>query len=96
MDQNGKIHKFSNTHGDFAKAFAKNPFERENYMENMFQKNWLRLNYYGNSVYAHNSIKCPNEKQMRELKSLAIENNVEKIVWDSEENEKVLWHIYFD
>lgn len=93
MDKKGKIYsiKPTKTHGDFALLFAKNPHEKENYLNNMFKDGWLRLTFYGDDVYAHNTINKPNSTQMNELVNRSIEHNIRRIIWDNEDIDKVLW-----
>lgn len=57
----------------------------------MFELKWLRVTYSGNELLVQNSYFRPNEKQLRELKNLAIEYNMRKIEWDNDEELKTIW-----
>lgn len=60
-------------------------------VETAFTKGWCRITRYGDSVYCHNSVYKPSGKILKALIDSAIEHNMGKIVWDSEDDEKVLW-----
>lgn len=61
--------------------------------EFLFEKGWLRLTYIGNQLFCHNNKLKPNSRQIKELKDLAIENNMVRISFDDEREEdyKILW-----
>jgi hypothetical protein len=67
MDPNGKIHKFPDhqTHGEFARNLMKaSATQFHDNLNTMFFKGWFRLTYYGDLIYAHNSKRMPNIKQL--------------------------------
>jgi len=53
----------------------------------LFIKGWMRLTYIGSELYCHNNKMKPNQKQLRELKNLAIENKMSDIYFDDEYSE---------
>jgi len=65
-------------------------------IDQMWKKGWFRINYYGTTLYAHNETMPLNQIQTKELIDSAIENHMEKVVWDSGNDEKVLWTAYDD
>jgi hypothetical protein len=53
----------------------------------LFEKGWMRLTYLGKNLYCHNNKMRPNQKQLTELKNLAIENHMHNIYFDDEYSE---------
>jgi hypothetical protein len=53
----------------------------------LFIKGWMRLTFLGKDLYCHNNKMRPNQKQLRELKNLAIENDMYNIYFDDEYSE---------
>jgi hypothetical protein len=53
----------------------------------LFSKGWMRLTYIGSELYCHNNKMRPNQKQLKEMKNLAIENNMSNIYFDDERGE---------
>ena len=62
----------------------------------LFNKGWQRITFYSKDLYANNNIKPPNQKQKKELIDLAITNNFERIIYDNENIDKVIWHVDYD
>jgi hypothetical protein len=57
----------------------------------MWQKGWFRINYLGDKIYANNEKLFINDRQKKALIDAAIENNMNYIVYDSGEDEKIIW-----
>jgi hypothetical protein len=93
MNVDGKIFSISShskkDHGDLAKYLMA---DKNINTDQMFQMGYLRITYYGDDLYAHNNINKPNLRQLKELKDIAIENHMKKIVWDNEDEDRVLWY----
>jgi hypothetical protein len=75
------------THQSWAVRF----FKDKNAVENIYKKGWVRVYYYSKTIYASNADNPPNARQRKELIDLALENGFNEVIWDSEENEKVIW-----
>jgi ribosomal protein S18 acetylase RimI-like enzyme len=61
-------------------------------MSELWKKGYLRITYmYDGALIAHNELRPPSEKQVSELKNIAMEGDHRKIEWDSGENTKILW-----
>jgi hypothetical protein len=59
-----------------------------------FQKRYNRIHYYGDTIYVHNEVTFPSEKQVNYLIQLALHNEFEKIVYDGGNVEKILWTLH--
>jgi hypothetical protein len=64
--------------------------------EFLFEKGWMRLTYIGNQLYCHNNKVRPTPKQIKELKDLAVENNMVRVSFDDEHSDdyKILWSVH--
>lgn len=76
-------------HGDLAKYLLADA--SANYSD-MFSLGYLRITHFNNLLYAHNPLNKPNPQQLKSLKDIAIENRMLQVLWDSEEDDVVLWH----
>ena len=88
MDALGKFYPLvgSYDHGGWARAIQNST------MEEMFNKRWLRITFYGDSLYAENDGKVSvNSIQKQNLIDCAFFNNMRKLVHDTGTNEIVLW-----
>lgn len=77
--------------GDTHSSWAIRFFKNKNAVQNIYEKGWMRVYYYSKSLYVSNSSQPPNSRQRSELIDLALENGFNEVIWDSEENEKVIW-----
>jgi len=64
------------------------------YIMNRWKAGWNRIHYAGDSLYCHNEVMPPNERQKRKLIDLAQEIGVNEIVYDGGEDSKIIWSIY--
>lgn len=60
-------------------------------LDEAFSSGWFRLTYYGKTLYIHNTKMKPNQKQLKELKDSAIEEDIERIYWDNEDRDVLIW-----
>ena len=56
-----------------------------------WRKGFNRIHYYGDTLYVHNEVHYPSDRQIASLIQLALHNDFNKIVFDKGDNEKVLW-----
>jgi len=102
MDSSGRVitNKYGEGHFQAAKRILNQkygvPVDKimfaGNAYEMLFDKQWLRLTYIGADLFCHNNKTLPNQKQMKELKDLGIENNMNRVIFDNEEDDyKILW-----
>ena len=102
MDSSGKI--FTNKYGEGHYQAAKRilsekyniPVDKIMFAgkayEMLFEKQWLRLTYIGSDLFCHNNKTLPNQKQRKELKDLGIENNMNRVLFDNDEDDyKIIW-----
>ena len=75
------------SHGDYAQNIGKT-------IDQMWAEGWMRVIFANNMLYAHNEKIAPNSKQIAALKNAAIENNFTHVVYDSGNDEKVIWSEY--
>ena len=75
------------SHGDFAQRAGKT-------IDQMWAEGWLRVIFANNMLYAHNEVSFPNSKQKAALKNAAIENHFSHVIYDSGDDEKVIWSEY--
>jgi len=59
-----------------------------------WKRGYNRIHYYGKDLYVHNEVHSPNVDQVRKLIRLAMDSEVERIIYDSGNNEKILWSIH--
>ena len=59
----------------------------------LFGKGWFRITYSGNELFANNPSRRPTEKQVGELKNLAIEHGMSDIYWDTDDSYIKIWNI---
>lgn len=57
----------------------------------MMKKGWHRVVYVSHVLISNNEFVSPNPKQLSALKQLAWNAGFEKLIWDSGEDEKILW-----
>lgn len=72
----------------------KNEFDpKDDHTLELWKLGWQRItnSKYLKSIYANNDKFPPNTHQMKSLKDLAIEINADKIEWDRDGIEKILW-----
>jgi hypothetical protein len=102
MDPSGKVitNKYGEGHFQAAKRIlnekygvpVNNIMFAGNAYGMLFDKQWLRLTYIGSDLFCHNNKISPNQKQIKELKDLGIENNMNRVLFDNEEDDyRVLW-----
>ena len=72
------------SHGDIAQAMGKT-------IDQMWAEGWFRIIYANNKLYAHNEKMMPNERQKSALIDGAIENHFSHVVYDSGDDERVIW-----
>lgn len=72
------------SHGDYAQSLGSN-------IDQMWEKGWARIIYFADKVYAHNEKMPLNFKQKNSLIDAAIENNMNHVVYDSGDNETIIW-----
>lgn len=96
LDPQGNLHPLtgSKNHGEVADEITKEKYPKSMHM--MFKNGWQRLTFFGKDLYAHNFLQPPNQKQKKELIDFSLENDFERIIYDNENQDKVLWHIDFD
>lgn len=90
LDPKGFFHPVPEhlTHSSFASLLT-----GSNNIGDMFSKGWFRITYYGKDLYA-NSPKMPlNQRQIKSLTDYAIENKFERVFYDNDEDEKLIWSI---
>lgn len=102
MDSSGKVftNKYGEGHYQAAKKILKHKynvpvdkiiFAGDAYNQ-LFVKGWMRLAYDGSDLFVQNNFQRPSQKQTKELKDLAIENNMSKIIYDNDaEDYYILW-----
>lgn len=81
-------------HGDYAKFHT--GLNWPDSINKMFKERWQRITFSGQDVYVHNSIHPPTDFQIKKLKDLAIENEYNRIIYDNEDTNKVIWDIDYD
>jgi hypothetical protein len=62
-----------------------------NAVHSLMKLGWMRITYENTLLYANNGFKPLNSNQKKQLVDLAIENNIQKVVFDNDENERVIW-----
>ena len=102
MEPNGNIltNKYGEGHFHAAKRILsqkynipvdKIMFAGESY-QYLYDKGWLRLTYIGSDLFCNNNKIMPNQKQRKELKDLGIENNMNRVLYDNDEDDyKIIW-----
>lgn len=81
-------------HGDYAKFHT--GLQWPDSINKMFHEKWQRITFYGQDVYMHNPINAPTSFQIKKLKDLAIENEYNRIIYDNEDADKIIWDIDYD
>lgn len=59
--------------------------------EILYGLGYHRISYIGDVLYAEHPTQRPNHKQVRQLKDLAIETGMQKVVWDNIDDYRVIW-----
>lgn len=60
--------------------------------DDLFRKGWMRVTFLNDIIYINNPKVIPNREQNQELIDLAIiRGNINKIIHDNDNYEKVLW-----
>lgn len=72
------------SHGDYAQFLGSN-------IDQMWQKGWARIIYFADKIYAHNEKMPINSNQKKALIDAAIENHMNYVVYDSGDDEKIIW-----
>ena len=102
IDNAGKIYPVDNYEGHirFAERNLKFLFGRTKDPNSItiahqffFKKNWARVRYDGKTLYVENPYMSPTSYQIKELKNIAIENQMDRIVidWVKDERPKIIW-----
>jgi hypothetical protein len=83
------------THGATAKDIIKTQYKENpnglNTYDFLFSKGWMRCTYMLTNFYLENNAMNPNPKQISKATSLAINNNMENIIFDNQERDYTLW-----
>lgn len=92
LDPSGKFHnlKIGQTHTKFAFDKLGNT-NAEHPVIILMKKGWQRVTWLGSVLLSHNDFTIPNNIQQRKLKSMAWEENFEKLEWDGGEDSRILW-----
>ena len=87
----GKVIRVHNTHGETARKIF--PNSKDPIME-MWKLGYQRVTYmYDGSLLVNNELKFPTRQQLNILIDIAYDGNHDRIVYDSGENEKIIWTI---
>jgi hypothetical protein len=105
MAPNGVVYPVGrdDVHNDAAKILASrfniSPVESSdlygyndtNMYDTMFSAGWMRVANEGKTLFCNNNTSLPNDRQLRFLKKIAEQNNMDRIIFDSGRREKELW-----
>ena len=90
----GRIIPVDNTHDFTARKLSPGPAKHDAIMD-LWKKGYLRVTYmYDGSLLVNNEVMMPNDIQMRQLMRIAADGEHDKIVYDSGDNEKILWSVH--
>jgi GH24 family phage-related lysozyme (muramidase) len=88
---NGSFHPVKRSHGADAKQFMD---EIGDAIMAAWKAGYVRVINSGDSIYAHNEVMPPNERQKRALIDLAKETDSTDVKYDYGDDYKVLWSIH--
>lgn len=90
LDITGKFHDLppGKDHKWFADQLTNNQPEP---ITVMLELGWQRITYITKDLYTHNPFMKPNPKQMQALIDLALEKRMDQVIWDNENNDRVIW-----
>lgn len=63
-----------------------------NMYDTMFSGGWMRITYEFKTLYCNSNRMLPNDRQLRNLKKIAEQNKMDRIIFDSGRREKELWN----
>jgi hypothetical protein len=106
MAPNGTVYPVGpdDVHNDAAKILASrfniSPVESTdlygyndtNMYDTMFNGGWMRITHDYKTLYCNSNRSLPNDRQLRNLKKMAEQNNMDTLVFDSGRREKELWN----
>lgn len=91
----GEFHAVDGNHSSAAIALAGNDF-KGGAVSALFMKGWMRVTYYGDTLYLSNDFRPPNYRQKKSAKDFALESGrFTKVVFDSGDDEKELASLGF-
>ena len=101
LTESGIIYEVKNkSHKEFAYDFLKKN-SKQNSINNsdecvdlLYKKGWMRILYIEKIIYAENPFCNPNYKQISELKNMAIENEMLKVIYENNKSNIVVWEKY--
>jgi hypothetical protein len=89
----GRIIPVDSSHDFTARKISPGPSSHDAMMD-LWKKSYLRVTYmYDGSLLVHNEVMMPNDIQMKQLMKIAAEGEHDKIVFDSGDNERILWSV---
>lgn len=93
-----KLIPVPHSHGDWAGEYLINQGvdkrvlrDYDRIIKIMFEKGWMRISTYADTIYCHNSLMRPSNSQTKELKNVAIERQFGRVVYENDSDEFVLW-----
>ncbi len=91
LSPSGEFHPVSNNHASMAIDLAGGEDVAGGAVAALFKKGWMRVTYYGNSLYLSNDFRQPNHRQTRAARDFALESGrFSKVMFDSGEDEREL------
>jgi hypothetical protein len=90
---NGTFQPIKYSHGSDAwKMGGQQP--NTDYVMEFWKRGWNRIWHNHHTLFCHNEVQFPNEKQKAALIELAMNLNLQEVEYDGGEDSKILWSIH--
>ena len=95
----GTFKPINYSHGSTAHDIRRKTHEpnfnpKDDHIFELWKKHWNRIWYSGGTLYCHNEVEPPTDKQRVKLIDLAMRIDAVDVVYDYGEDSKILWSIH--